>query len=270
MKSKFINKIVIIFLLIPFTFFAKSQNNETLIAGRIDTNFINTKDFGQQEIQVYLPHNFEITKDIPVLYCLNGEIYFKYVSFIPMLDSLFQFGTNAFVVVSLPSIGWVPEDSLSKKARSLMINEIVAQTEKYYSLSVAKENRWLLGFSSGASLCVDLGINFPNTFDKIALQSPGWMIWDNDLKRISIDYTNDILNILDKKDKNISTKFWFVWGDSTTDQWESRSRENGEKIIRALNKKGGVTIHGGLVNGGHGLHIIKKSFEGALNFLLNL
>lgn len=125
----------------------------------------------------------------------------------------------------------------------------------------------LLAFSSGANDALQIGLSEPDLFERLALQSPGWMIWDNEVRRIGADSTAETVAAIRRLPPGRYPAAWFIWG-AADEEWERRARANGVQVMSALAARG-VPVHaGGAVPGSHGLQLLRDTMAPALDWLL--
>jgi hypothetical protein len=91
------------------------------------------------------------------------------------------------------------------------------------------------------------------------------MFWDNEKKAISDVHIDEAIARVERA-RGALPAFWFMWGDADED-WESRSRRNGERYMAALRGRGAAVEGPVLMSGGHGLRLAMSSLPSALRFV---
>lgn len=246
--------------------------------GRVERMSVSSAVYGaSMDVHVFLPPDFDPARPHTVIYTPSGDLYLREGS--PARRWLESTASRApIVLVSLP---FPADDVASSTALSRLETaeaedyarfvgtEVVPAVEQRHRLSATRESRLLMGFSAGSVLALDVAIAQSDRFGAIAAQSPGWMIWDPAQNAISEDYSEVALARLHARCEKLHGLWaWFVWGDSTEDEWERRSREaNGPRVIGALRACGVEVTVAPAVSGGHGLQLIDKSLPAAVAFL---
>jgi pimeloyl-ACP methyl ester carboxylesterase len=146
-------------------------------------------------------------------------------------------------------------------------DSIVPEVERRFAASPRRADRWLLGFSGGANVMLDLAVRRPALFGRVAAQSPGWMFRDPaTLQTIDQVFIDGAIRNVERATGEVLPAFWFTWGDAAS-EWESRSRVHGARMMQALRARGARVEQGALVPGDHGLHLLEQSLREALAFL---
>ncbi len=243
--------------------------------GKIDTLKIDSKIFNEtREILVYLPNDYNQNSSYPVIYSMAKTFYFKVAGLPKLLDSLYTYDYPRAIIVGVET---EEEEEIyadspkGQEFRKFIIIEVFAEVERKYSVQNDKNSRFLLGFSAGATTVCDIAFEYPEYFNRVAAQSPGWMSLNSSGTRTT-DFTQASLANLKKNNSGLYPSFWIVWGNDADvteigGLWESRSRENGSKIIEAMKEKN-IFVETSIVDGTHNLHLYKTTIIPALNFLL--
>jgi enterochelin esterase-like enzyme len=227
----------------------------------------------EKDIYVYLPKDYNPQKKYPVIYCLIKAFYFNVVKFPQLLDSLYASGFPEAIIASVDT----DEEEVyadthqGKKFREFAAKEITAEIDQKYSTNKNSQSRFLLGFSAGATVACEIAFEYPGYFGKVAAQSPGWMTRNSTGLR-TIDFTEATLLNLKENKSTAYPSFWFVWGDEKNIDvrgglWESRSRENSTKILRAMKEKK-IRVELSIVPGSHSLQLYHSTIIPALNYLM--
>jgi pimeloyl-ACP methyl ester carboxylesterase len=139
--------------------------------------------------------------------------------------------------------------------------------ERRFAASPRRADRWLLAFSGGANVMIDLAVRYPGLCARVAAQSPGWMFRDPaTLQKIDQVFIDGAVQNVERATGGELPAFWFTWGDANS-EWESRSRAHGARMMRALRARGARVEQGALVPGDHGLPLLEQSLRDALTFL---
>lgn len=221
------------------------------------------------DVRVYLPEGHDSARRYPAVYTFVGEVYFDRSGLTAWMDSAVAAGMEPVLVVALPGPesleGWRPDTPEGVAFQRAIRTEVVPAVEQRYGASPDREGRRLLGFSAGANVAVDLAVRHPELFGRVAAQSPGWMFQEEG--RISTHFLGEAVAHVEAAGGARLPAFWFVWGDGAS-EWESRSRANGEEVMRALRSRGAEVRQGTPIPGDHGLHQIRASLQEAFAFLL--
>lgn len=251
-----------------------AENFSADSAGKIDSLKIKSGILGvEKDVFVYLPRDYNPQKTYPVIYCFIKTFYFNVVEFPQLLDSLYASGFPEAIIASVDTDEEeVYADSpQGKKFREFAAKEIIAEIDQKYSTDKKSQSRFLLGFSAGATVACEIAFEYPGYFGKVAAQSPGWMTMNSTRLR-TIDFTEASLVNLKENKSTVYPSFWFVWGDEKNIDvrgglWESRSRENSTKILRAMKEKN-IQVESSVVPGSHNLQLYHSTIIPALNYLM--
>jgi len=225
---------------------------------------------GERNVNVYLPPNYNKALRYPVVYALNDAVYFEHLKITQWLDAAIARGMAPVVVVGVPDPPGMeghPGEPGTPAYQQFMVKQLIPEVEKRYSVKAGRDGRLLLGFSSGSIILLDIALRNPECFGRIAMQSPGWMMWDRPTRKISSrTFVPDVLAAI-KDARAPLPSVWMMWGDGSS-EWESRSRENGKQVIAAFKSRGVAVIEGTMVKGEHTLHLGRESMAEAFGFLV--
>lgn len=224
------------------------------------------------ETTVYLPPGAQANRRLPVVYAIYTEPYFtaRTVRFAEWLDSAMTHGVPPMIVVGVPTPATLdavrPDTDAGRHYRRFLLEELLPAVESHHPVCAVREGRGLLGFSAGGNTAVDVAVRAPGRFAAVAAQSPGWMLWSQESRTIGAEFTRPAVDAVVAAGSLATLPFWFAWGDAD-EEWEARSRRNGQAIIAALRSTGAPVDIGTPIAGGHGLHQIPASLPEALTFL---
>lgn len=113
-----------------------------------------------------------------VVYALHGTggEGSNWRQFVPLGEIADQYG----VVFICPSLGnaWARVDPLGRDWLHLLTHELPTAVESKYELSVAAENRWIVGISAGGYNALRCAFQCPGVFDRCGAFSPGGLLID--------------------------------------------------------------------------------------------
>lgn len=239
----------------------------------IDEFTISSSSLGEDlVVRVVVPSHTSAEQPLPVIYAMLGQVFLnERAGFRSYLAS----AGNPAIVVAVPmpdtstpegfSVFHVEGERWNAYAR-FVASELPAAISDRYRVSLQKH---LLGFSVGSVMSLDIAMNHPHGFDRVALISPGWMNWNHEAGQISENYTDRAISRLKAGCMNTTAAIWMNWGESDADEWERLSRDNGQRVIQALRDCGVAVETGPIVPGGHGLPLIPPSLDSAMQFLLS-
>ncbi|MCI0571525.1 MAG: hypothetical protein L0Y66_12285 [Myxococcaceae bacterium] len=247
---------------------------EKPLRGRVETFAFQSAVLGEQvKVPVYLPAGYTAERRHRALFTLLGPVFFEHpaVQLPRRLEALAeQERVRDVVVVGIPGSSAPrahhPDTRAAAAFARHVAEELVAEVERRYAVSARREERWLLGFSGGAAMALDLAVRRPELFGRVALVSPGWMDWDgarNDFGRV---FVAEALAHVHAASRGRLPELWMGWGDGTL-AWEVRSREQGQQVVRALAGRGTRPVVAPAVAGEHGLHLIARTLPEVLRFL---
>lgn len=216
------------------------------------------------EIIVRRPEGHDPQAALPVVLVLNGGLHFHERNGLArLLDAQMPERLPPALVVAMPGPS---AEQLPGYGRYLR-EELWPELHRRYPGTAKTPMRGLMAFSSGANDALAVALREPDLFERVALQSPGWMAWDSAAERISEDATAETVAAVGRLTPARYPSIWFIWGAADED-WEARARANGVQVMSALAAKG-VPVHaGGSVPGGHGLPLLRDTMAPALRWLL--
>lgn len=233
-------------------------------AGRVEDLTVAARDFdAPAPLKVWLPEGFRPEVARPVVLVINGSMNFgPNVDLPKLLDAHFAGRADAPVVVGFdfPDRGGRPE--LARHVK----DEVLPELERRWPGLAKAPWRGGLGFSWGANEALAIAMAEPGLFQRLALQSPGWMRYDRATQGIAEDLTEPTLAEIAAAPQGERPRVWVVWGDAQ-DEWESRSRANGARVVEALKARGVAVTVGRPLSGGHGLQQIPASLPELMDWM---
>lgn len=235
-------------------------------AGTIERWTLDSRTLGEPaEIIVRRPEAHDPGRPLPVVFVLNGGLHFHERNGLArLLDARMPGQLPPALIVAVPG----PSAAQRAGYRRFLREELWPELRRRYPGTATTPMRGLMAFSSGASDALEVALREPDLFERVALQSPGWMVWDNAAQRISKDATAETVAAIARLARGRYPATWFIWG-AADEEWEARARANGVRVMSALAAKG-VPVHvGGAVPGGHGLPLLRDTMQPALDWLLH-
>ena len=216
------------------------------------------------EIIVRRPEGHDPQAALPVVLVLNGGLHFHERNGLArLLDEQMPGQLPPALVVAMPG----PSAAQMPGYGRFLREELWPELHRRYPGTAKTPMRGLMAFSSGANDALTVALSAPDLFERVALQSPGWMVWDNAAQRIGQDSTADTVAAIRRLQPRRYPATWFIWG-ADEEEWERRSRANGVRVISALAAQGVPVRAGGAVPGGHGLALLRDTMAPALRWLL--
>lgn len=232
--------------------------------GSVEDLTIAARDFdAPAPLKIWLPEGFRGDTPRPVVLVINGSMNFgRNVELGRRLDGHFAGRDDAPVVVGFdfPDRGGRPELARHVKA------EVLPELERRWPGLAKAPWRGVLGFSWGANEALAIAVAEPGLFQRVALQSPGWMRYDRATDGVAEDFTERTLAEIAAAPAGERPQVWMMWGDAD-EAWESRSRANGARVAEALRARGVAVTIGDPVQGGHGVRLISESLPAAMDWL---
>ncbi|HYE25643.1 MAG TPA: alpha/beta hydrolase-fold protein [Clostridia bacterium] len=240
------------------------------VRGKLERFPLQSKQFATTyDVHVYLPPAYDPAKRYPVIYCTYDGVYFERVPMVEAYERALGGGAKEAVIIGIPDTpGYegMPGFPEADKYRTMVVEELVPAVESRYSVAKDRAGRRLLGFSHGGVKLLNVVAAHPAVFSRIAMQSPGWLVWDKEYKKIEREIFDEAAAELRSAGSALPT-VWMTWGDGST-EWESRSRKQGDRMAAILRGKDAEVTLGKLVKGDHGLDLATQSFDEAFAFLL--
>lgn len=246
------------------------------LQGRVESFTLASKELGESvTVPVYLPPGHTPGQRTPVLFTLLGSVFFEHpaVQLPQRLEALTPPERPRAIVVGIPGASAEgshhPDTAAAAALLRHVATELVPEVTRRHGAGARREDRWLLGFSSGANMALDYAVRRPELFGKVALVSPGWMDWDSerdDYGRVFLTEALAHVQNVPVSGRRPLPEVWAVWGDGTL-AWEVRSREHARQMVGALRARGVRVVEAPPVAGEHGLHLIPRALPGALRFL---
>lgn len=245
------------------------------LAGRVEVMSVESDVYdAPREVAVYLPPGYPSEGPYPVVYAFTRSFFFDVVGLPAWLDAAVAGGLPPVVVVGIDAAD-LEEHALDTEAAARLqrfaVAAVVPAVEARYAVAAEAARRGATGFSSGANIAVDAAVRHPGVFGRVAALSPGWMTITPAGTR-TIDFTETALRHIDTAPAGAPAAMWFVWGDETDldargGLWEHRSRENGRRVLRALQAKGAV-VEAAYRPGAHTLDLYRSVVGEGFAFLV--
>lgn len=219
--------------------------------------------FGEERTaQVYLPPGYDPEERYPVIYCCLAALHFRYGLPELLEEQIASGAMKPCVAVGIP----LGENDAELDLYRFAATELVPAVEAAYAAVPDRSGRWLLGYSAGAGYMLELGVIYGQLFSKVAAQAPGWMTWSGEENRVIAEHLAESMARMETRDPGGPVPdCWFTYGDAE-DGFEALARRNGSVMIAYLEGLGAV-VRESLVEGGHGIPVMKKGWPQSLRFL---
>lgn len=134
------------------------------------------------QYRVYRPDGASSSARLPTLYVTDGEYYLRYGDFKSVLDRVIGSGSSVPIVVVFVDSRDPDAPDLTRRNQEFMCNtryaqffagELIPRISAEEPVSMARDERVVMGFSFGGINAACFGIALPNLFSGIAMQSPG-------------------------------------------------------------------------------------------------
>lgn len=190
----------------------------TKVAIAIET--IDSKIYGEREIQVYVPEGFEKTP-LPVMYLQDGTDYMNRADAITIQRNLVKANKiKPFIMVFIDYKDRMKEYWASDDYAKYLATEIIPLIDKNYKTLANRENRYIFGASLGGVTSIWTALKYPQVFANIGGQSNSFWIDDERVVKELGKQTSD-------------KKFRFYIDDGVFE-----GVEDSNKIIKILRAKG--------------------------------
>lgn len=140
-----------------------------------DTSFYSTNLGNSRTISVYLPPSFFYSSDsFPVILFHDGQEYLNLASARNIFDYLIaQERIVPTVGVFVPPVNRTEEyaGSLQNQFSQFIVNEVMPWVDRKFRTRRDPAFRSTLGTSNGGNIALWLGLNYPQTFGRVAAQS---------------------------------------------------------------------------------------------------
>jgi enterochelin esterase family protein len=140
-----------------------------------DTVFHSTQLNNSRTIKVYLPSDYDTSgKTYPVVLFHDGLEYLSLCSAKNILDYLIAHQMMAPVIgIFVPPVDRTQEYAGNKqeKFRKFIIEELMPVMEMKYRIDSSSQKRAMIGASNGGNISLYIGMNNPEQFGKIGVQS---------------------------------------------------------------------------------------------------
>ena len=186
-----------------------------------DVQRINSKIYGEREVEVYVPEGFE-KQPLPVMYLQDGNNYQTYGKAITIQRNLVKANKlKPFIMVFLNPTDRMKEywanDDYAK-----FLEEVVPMIDSKYNTIKSRDGRAVMGASLGGITAVHVGLNYPQIFGRIGGQSTSFWI---DNERVVKD--------LEKFGEKETLPLKFYFDDGTLE-----GVEDSRKVVEILKGKG--------------------------------
>lgn len=181
---------------------------------------LNSKIYGEKQIQVYVPEGFE-NQSLPVMYFQDGSEYQNRASAIIIQRNLVKANKlQPFIMVFLNPKDRMKEYWANDDYAKFLAEEVIPVIDAKYKTIKSRDGRAVLGASLGGITAVNIALKYPQVFGKIGGQSVSWWI---DNERVVKDLQNF----------KTSEKFRFYIDDGTLE-----GVEDSRKAVEILKAKG--------------------------------
>ena len=153
---------------------------EGVAQGRLETIEVPSHILeGNRTVKVYLPPKFRSYRRHRLLVAHDGDDYIRYSNFTTVLNNLIDRLEIPPLVVALTN----PVDRLKEYAddprhAQHIVEELIPTLEQRYSLIREASGRCIMGASFGAVASLSTAWRYPNTFNKLLLQSGSFAFTD--------------------------------------------------------------------------------------------
>lgn len=138
--------------------------------------------------RVYLPRDYNRLRNMPVIYVTDGHEYLADFmgSMVVVMDNLIADGLIEPLIAVFIDPRQVGNPGNNRRASEYVANanfanfvaeELVAKVDSTYKTRVSAKDRAILGTSLGGLNAAYFGATKPDTFQKIAIQSPAFQVW---------------------------------------------------------------------------------------------
>jgi glucoamylase len=194
------------------------DNSAGMTKPAIDIISINSKIYGQRNVQVYVPEGFS-AQALPVIYLQDGHDFQNRGNAITIQRNLLKANKlQPFIMVFLDAGDRMKEYWANDEYAKFLAEEVVPVIDAKYKTIKSREGRAVLGISLGGITSVNVGLIYPKVFSRIGGQSASWWIDDQ--------------RIIKKLDK-FAGKFTFYFDHGTQEDFDVA-----KKAVDILRKKG--------------------------------
>ncbi|HQU81939.1 MAG TPA: glycoside hydrolase family 15 protein [Pyrinomonadaceae bacterium] len=181
---------------------------------------INSKIYGEKEIQVYVPEGFE-NQELPVLYLQDGTDYQKRADSVFIQRNLVKANKiKPFMMVFLDPKDRNKEYWANDDYAKFVATEVVPAIDAKYKTVKTRDGRAIIGASLGGITSIHTALKYPEIFGRIGAQSASFWV---DNERV----------IKELEQLNGKTNFVFYIDDGTLE-----GVEDSHKAVEILQKKG--------------------------------
>jgi enterochelin esterase-like enzyme len=192
----------------------------------VGSETINSKIYGEREVQVYVPEGFS-NQNLPVLYLQDGTDYQTRADAVLIQRNLVKANKlKPFIMVFIDYKERSKEYWASDDYAKFVAEEIVPTIDSKYKTIKSRDNRAIMGASLGGITSVHAALKYPEIFGRIGGQSSSFWV-DNER----------VVKELEKLDA-AKSKFRFYFDDGTLE-----GVEDSQKVVKMLKKKGFDVIY---------------------------
>jgi glucoamylase len=181
---------------------------------------INSKIYGEREVQVYVPEGLS-AQNLPVMYLQDGSEYQKRGDAVFIQRNLVKAGKiKPFIMVFLDPKDRNKEYYANDDYAKFVATEVVPVIDAKYKTIKSRDGRAIMGASLGGITSVNAALKHPEVFGRVGGQSSSFWV---DNERVVKD--------LEKLDGKNKLKFYF-------DDGTLEGVEDSRKVVEILRKKG--------------------------------
>lgn len=180
---------------------------------------VNSKIYGEREIQVYVPEGFE-NQQLPVLYLQDGNDYQKRADAVFIQRNLVRADKiKPFIMVFLDPKDRMKEYWANDDYAKFVAEEVVPVIDAKYKTVKLRDGRAIIGASLGGITSIHAGVKYPDVFGRVGAQSASFWV---DNERV----------VKELEQLNGKTNFKFYIDDGTLE-----GVEDSRKAVEILKKK---------------------------------
>ncbi len=147
--------------------------------GEVVEREIRSAEFGNRNVQVYLPARFRATRRYPLLVFHDGVDYARYAALKTSLDNLIhRLEIPSMIVALIQSPDRLREYADDARHADFLVRELVPQLERQFPLVEKPAARGLAGASFGAVATLAAAWRHQGFFDRLFLQSGSFAFTD--------------------------------------------------------------------------------------------
>jgi enterochelin esterase-like enzyme len=171
----------------------------------------------QQEIPliIYVPNHYSSLFTYPVLYLQDGQDYFNLGRISTILDKMIHENLiEKCIIVAVPvksirerMVLYRPKGSKHEAYKRFFGEELVSHIDQNYSTHTVSGGRAIMGESLGATVALEIALQYPHTFHQVVSQSGAF--YEGTLERVmSFSHPPSLLNIyqlIGTEETNVTT-----------------------------------------------------------------